>query len=33
MNKNVKVDVQIVDTLINFDILMDMLTQDFLLNN
>ena len=33
MKKNVKVDVQIVDTLINFDILMDMLTQDFLLNN
>ena len=33
MNKNVKVDIQIVDTLINFDILMDMLTQDFLLNN
>ncbi len=33
MNKNIKVDVQIVDTLINFDILMDMLTQDFLLNN
>ena len=30
MNKKVKINTKIVDTLISFDILMDMLTEDFM---
>lgn len=30
MNKKVKIDTKIVDALISFDILMDMLTEDFM---